>query len=185
MQKINAEIVREFLDYDTKSGLFKWKSRDAKWFKSNWAFVVWNKKFAGKNTGCVRKPKNGKKYLVIAIFNKLYYAHRLAYLYVTGEFPAYEIDHKNGNGIDNSWLNLAPVTKLQNMKNTRKPVTNTSGVVGVTWDRCRDKWAAQIDVNGKHVYLGRFDSFDNAVSARKEAEIIYGFHANHGQERPL
>lgn len=85
------------------------------------------------------------------------------------------IDHKYGeeSRYDNRKLNLRIATRLENNRNHKVCSTNTSGVTGVCWDKSRNKWVAQIIVDNKNIYLGRFANFDDAVKARKRAEEKY------------
>lgn len=80
------------------------------------------------------------------------------------------IDHIRHKNNDNRKSQLRPCTNQQNNMNKGLQSNNTSGVTGVTWDKRRSKWQAQIHLNGKHIHLGYFDSFENAVNARKKAE---------------
>jgi len=111
--------------------------------------------------------------------------HRLAFLYMEGSFPSDDVDHINGNGTDNRWINLRSVKRVENARNVKLLSSNTSGHAGVGWDVHRNKWRARITVNNKTKHLGRFDRIQEAVDARKHAEIEYDFHPNHGQIRPL
>jgi hypothetical protein len=99
--------------------------------------------------------------------------------------PEHGIDHEDGNGLNNRWENLRDVTRLENMRNRRKYKNNTSGVVGVVWNKARGKWQVQIKVKGTLIFLGYFVNKDDAIKARKKADIKYGFHKNHGEDRPL
>jgi hypothetical protein len=67
------------------------------------------------------------------------------------------------------------------MRNAKKPITNSSGYIGVNWHKSAKKWMAQIKVNRKNIYLGLFTNKEDAVEARKEAEVEHGFHKNHGR----
>jgi len=98
------------------------------------------------------------------------YAHRLAWLYMTGGWPNYQIDHKNRNKFDNQFSNLRDVPAIKNRQN-RVLRTNQ----GVVWDRFRGKWKASIQVAGRTNNLGRFDSYAEAVACRKKAEEKYEF----------
>jgi len=109
------------------------------------------------------------------------YAHRVAWLLTHDKWPDNQIDHINGERVDNRLINLRDVTLQENRKNMKKPTNNTSGEMGVVWDKGRQKWQARIRVNGKDMYLGRFKDFDAALARRKQAEIEHGFHANHGR----
>ena len=84
-----------------------------------------------------------------------------------------EVDHINHNTLDNRKVNLRIVTRSQNQMNRGKQSNNTSGVVGVVWDKTRKKWAARIKKEGIHYNLGRYKEKEDAVRARKEAEISF------------
>lgn len=110
------------------------------------------------------------------------YAHRLAFLYMTGNIPE-QVDHKNQVRDDNRWRNLRKSSYAINNKNVSMQKRNTSGYVGVNYHKETKKWQATIGVNGKLVGLGYFDKKEDAVSARKEAEEKHDFHANHGKNK--
>lgn len=109
-------------------------------------------------------------------------AHRLAWLLYYGEWPD-QIDHVNGVRSDNSIWNLRNVSISENNRNLVMPIHNTSGVVGVCYKSREGRWFAFIHKEGKQVSLGRFKNFDSAVAARRQAEIDYGYHKNHGQKK--
>ena len=169
---ITREEVVRVLHYDECTGIFTWKISHA------------NNVKAGRETGCVNVSVSGKAYRVIRINGRSYKAHRLAWLILTGNFPDDQIDHIDGNGLNNRSVNLRAVSRAENCKNVRKHARNTSGVTGVYWDKAGSKWYASIKINGKQKRLGYFD-FDEAVAVRKEAERIHGFHHRHGETRPL
>lgn len=83
------------------------------------------------------------------------------------------VDHINGNTMDNRKCNLRIVTPKINLMNRTMQPSNTSGVTGVTWFKRDSKWMAQIIVDGKHIHLGYYEKFEDAVKARKEAEEKY------------
>lgn len=132
----------------------------------------------GDVAGC----KTGKGYIKIMVYRKPYLAHRLAWLYVYGEWPE-QIDHINHITNDNRIINLRSVTNQENHKNRSMHKKNTSGITGVCRDKATEKWRAQICANGKVVYLGEFTNKSDAVKARKAAENKYGFHALHGKSK--
>jgi len=101
----------------------------------------------------------------------------VAWLLVKGEWPKHNIDHRNGNGIDNRIENLRDVPQRQNNKNKR-PKVATEKQWGVRFNQ--GQWQAQIRVDGVVRYLGGFRERHDAIAARKRAEVIYGFDANHG-----
>ncbi len=124
---------------------------------------------------------SGHGYLQITFNGGLYYAHRLAWFYIHGEWPSAEIDHINRVKDDNRLSNLRSVTKTENLKNMPKFKNNTSGVTGVHWSKLSGKWSAYIQLEGKRMHLGFFTDKSDAIAARKAAEIKYGFHKNHGR----
>ncbi len=100
---------------------------------------------------------------------------------MTGAMPEEHIDHINGIRDDNRWENLRPVNRATNQKNMKLFANNTSGVPGVRKSPNGLKWVSRIFTEGKEVHLGTFKNKEDAVAARKKAEIDYGVHANHGR----
>jgi len=104
-------------------------------------------------------------------------AHRLAWLYVYGEWPdqKYQIDHINGDPSDNRICNLRKATPAQNQANSRRPKNNTTGFKGVTFDKKSGVYRAKIMVNYKTVHLGGFSTAEKAHEAYvKAANEFYG-----------
>ena len=130
--------------------------------------------------GWIDKPSGYRR---IKINGVQYRMHRLVWLYHFGEWPVDEIDHINGERLDNRIDNLRVVTNQENCKNQKLPRNNKSGVTGVHFNKHHQKWQAQIKGDGKLKHLGSFANFEDAVAARKAAEILYGFHENHGRKR--
>ena len=119
-------------------------------------------------------------YASISINNKNYLAHRLVWLYVTGEWPKNYIDHINHIRNDNRFINLREATRQENSKNTSISNRNTSGVTGVHFAKRENKWCSKLMINGKDVFIGHFIDKFEAICARKSANNKYGFHENHG-----
>lgn len=124
--------------------------------------------------------KNG--YLSSRVGGKNIYAHQAAWVIIHSSWPSGDIDHINGDRADNCILNLRDVTRSENSKNAKKSSANTSGVTGVVWHKGASKWASQIMVSGKNIYLGLFDDIHEAATARRSAEREFGFHENHGRQ---
>ncbi|MBY0473760.1 MAG: HNH endonuclease [Nitrosomonas sp.] len=164
MSEITQEMLKKILRYDLSTGNFTW--------------IATNKK-----AGCITEVSPGYFYVKIRIRNKKYYAHRLAFVYMTGEFPEEQVDHVNGDGIDNSWLNIRRVSSLENSRNHKLQINNKSGITGVLWSKKVSKWISMIYVNRKYIHLGAFKKLTQAVEARKKAEEKYSFHINHGRKR--
>jgi len=113
--------------------------------------------------------KNGYKY--VSIRGSKYLLHRVIFKMHTGLEPSH-VDHIDRNPLNNTIENLRASTFAENAWNMNMPKTNTSGVMGVHWDKRREKWMAYMRQNGKRKHLGHYDDFDIAVSARKNAEIM-------------
>ncbi len=152
---ITAKRVREELAYDANTGVFT--RRIAR---------------GGRKVGHVAGCKMQIGYLCISLGNKLYYAHRLAWLYMTGEWPQQEIDHINGNGDDNRFCNLREATSTQNKQNRRLARDTASGKKGVYWHSSQ-KSRAQITVDGQWIGLGCFDNQEDAARAYADAAKKY------------
>lgn len=184
MTEITAEILREFLTYDPETGALTWKVRDVKWFEGSdkrspkGAANIWNARFAGKPAFTADHSDGYRRGQVLG---KTLSAHRVAWTIHYGQWPSLQIDHINGNADDNRIANLRVVTSKDNSKNLAKPSSNTSGHVGVCWNKQAQKWVAQIQVNRRNIYLGLFPDIKEAVAARNLAERKYGFHQNHGR----
>jgi hypothetical protein len=89
------------------------------------------------------------------------------------EDPGLDVDHINGNTIDNRRSNLRDATPPENQWNARTPRTNTSGFRGVSWDKQHQCWRVRVGVNGKRLHIGLFDDFDEACAVRIAAEQKY------------
>lgn len=98
-------------------------------------------------------------------------AHRLAWLWVHGELPEHEIDHKNQIRSDNRIGNLRSATSKQNKENAPKRSSNTSGHKGVHWDKTRDKWMAFVVHHRKFHNLGRFEDLGRAIQVADDARL--------------
>ena len=160
---IEYEAVRNILNYDKLTGEFTLKIKHSRNVK------------VGTIAGSVRP----NKYRAIRINYRLYFEHRLAWLWMTGKWPENEIDHINRDRSDNRWSNLREATSFQNQHNTCKPVTNKSGFKGVHWYARKRKFQAQIRVNGRRLHLGYFDTPEKAAVAYRSASMLYvGGHSH-------
>lgn len=162
---ITQKKLKSLLHYDPDTGVFTWK-----------VYAGNGRIKPGTIAGCINKRI---LYRYIHIKGKLYAAHRLAFLYMVGEMPE-EVDHENHIRDDNRWCNLKPVTKLKNSHNKKLSTRNTSGVMGVHWHNGHQRWKAVITHEGVKKYLGSFLRKQDAIDARKQAEVDFNFHSNHG-----
>jgi hypothetical protein len=145
---ITAEQVRELLHYDPETGVFTW--------------LVPHRGHVG-TAGHV-KPDG---YLQIGIGGHKFYAHRLAWLWVNGQWPDGDLDHRDTNRANNAIGNLRPATQTENNRNTRAS-RSASGLKGVS-RHPRSGWRAKITVEGRSVFLGRFATPQEAHAAYCEA----------------
>lgn len=124
---------------------------------------------------------NGYGQAYVPMVNGPMLAHRIGFAIVHGYLPEF-IDHINGDKTDNRIANLRPATKRTNGQNAKRQSNNTSGRVGVSWNKRRRQWHAYIYV-GKQIHLGWFASYEEACTAREDAERHFGFSPIHGRGR--
>jgi len=163
-ERISHTLLTSHLHYNTDTGLLTYKYN---YYKAK----------EGDTAGWI----DGHGYRMIRIDRIVYAAHRLIWFYFHKEWPMGEIDHINGNRSDNRIANLRDVSASENRRNSSKRNDNTSGIPGVSRHTNVNKWRAEIWVNGKSLHLGLFDTKIQAAQARKEAEIKYNYHPNHGK----
>lgn len=176
MSDLTAARLREVVRYDPETGKFYWIDRPRSDFKTAQGYGSWRSRCLGKQAG----SPTGHGYHVIGVDLERHYAHRLAWLYVYGEWPTQHVDHINGDGSDNRICNLRDVSNTDNHRNCRKFITNNSGVTGVRFTRY-GTWSAAIWADAKIIRLGSFKTMDEAVTARRAAEERLGYHPNHGR----
>lgn len=162
MKNITEKELKRILHYCPETGVFTWLV--------NTGIKHLKGRVAGAGT---------TKYRVLSIYNTRYMAHRLAFVYMTGEYPL-EVDHVNHNKHDNRWSNLRSVTTKENHRNNDLNRNNTSGITGVVWHKVRKKWTASVRFDGKRKHLGIFSKKSDAIKARAAANVELGFHQNHG-----
>ena len=184
---MDRSSLLELLEYDPHIGTLSWKKRDIKWFKNELGSKLWHGRCYNKPVGSVRNKKDRTDYSSILVSlpdGSQRYAHTLIWIMVYGFDPASIglcVDHINGDALDNRLVNLRVVTSVENSRNQKQAINNSSGQTGVRFENRTGKWVAQIGINYKNLYLGSFDTLEEAVHARKEAEKEHGFHNNHGR----
>lgn len=148
------------LKYDPETGIFIWIAKPNSRIK------------IGSKAGCINKI-HGYRY--IRFKGKMYRSARLAYFYMTGKWPEkrLEIDHINRIRDDDRWCNLRIATPEQNSRNQKTRITNNSGFTGIGWHKATGKWMARIYHKKEAIFLGIFTDLNEAIKARKKAELKY------------
>ena len=163
----NIDELRHAIIYDPENGLVRRTKKTSHNCKMGW--TRGNMLLSG--------------YFALSLFRKQFLVHRLVWAIHYGCFPSGNIDHENQIRTDNRISNLRDVSCLDNNRNQRMLNTNTSGVTGVYWNSANRKYVSQISILNRVIYLGSFESIEDASIARKAAEEKYGFHQNHGRKR--
>ena len=168
-----AAELKERLLYDPKAGVFTWIAPPRQ-----------NSSLKGRVAGSFQ-PSRSSGYWVIGFGRKLYKAHRLAWLYMTGKWPTEQIDHIDGDRVNNAWANLRLATQAQNQANSKRTIRNQSGYKGVHWRADHSRWAAQIRLDGKNRFLGYFEKPEEAhdvyMAAAMQARGTYASNGVRGE----
>lgn len=160
---LTYEFVREVFSYEPETGELRWKK------------VLSKRIHIGDAAGCLDDQGRIK----IGIQKKDYFAHRIIWLWMTGEWPPFEVDHRDQIKSNNRWKNLRLATPSQNHRNRGAPSNNKSGYKGVCWDNNKNKWLVTINKNidgkKKHFHIGWFDDVYEAGAAYVKAALdIHG-----------
>ena len=152
---LNQTRLKEVFEYNPSDGVFTRRLKQT-----------------GIAKGSISGSKSNEGYLVTSVDGKLYKCHRLAWLYITGEWPQGQIDHINGIRSDNRFENLRDVSKQSNVENQRKPQRSnkSTGVLG-TFKR-GTKFVARIAHNNTKIYLGTFNTLEEASAAYIAAKRV-------------
>jgi len=151
---LTQDRLKEVLHYDPETGVFT-------------RLVSTNNRV---KVGAVAGTIHHTGYCRIKIDGKDYLAHRLAFLYMTGEFPKDQADHIDGNPANNRWSNLRECTHAENQQNRASKPGSTSKHVGINRYKKTQKWRAAIKINGKPIHLGYFETEEAAYQAYCKAK---------------
>ncbi len=158
MNKLTQDYLRSQLLYKSETGEFWWIATQK-----------------GRDLSRQAGTFNNFGYRVIMLNGHRWVASRLAWFYMTGNWPVNEIDHIDRNNSDDRWSNLREATRSENACNTGTRSDNSSGHRGVTWDRQKLKWKVQISVKGGKRIQKHFRNIDDAVSFYKsKAQELFG-----------
>lgn len=174
------DVLNQLLSYDPETGKLFWKERPVSMFSTGKQTAehnaaIWN----GKNADKEAFTALSRGYKVGRVGDIGFFAHRIIWKMVYGTEPD-QIDHEDGDRGNNRLKNFRASTDAVNALNKATPSNNTSGHIGVYKAR-RGKWRASIQVNGRQKSLGEFSDINDAIAARKQAEIAHGYHENHGR----
>lgn len=165
---ITSKQLRELLTYDPDTGVFT-RRVDVKGGAT--------KGFTNAKAGSVAGGINNLGYVRISVDGKRYLAHRLAFLYMTGEWPSNEVDHRDGNPSNNAWANLRAASHAENMRNGKARKHNSLGIKGVR-RTATGAYSARITINRETLYLGTYTTPDEAAAiyalAAKDVHGSYG-----------
>lgn len=148
---MNQEQVLSLISYEPETGLFRWKTRSG-----------------NRAAGSIAGAKHSLGYITISINKKFYYAHRLAFLCMTGSLPKNVVDHINGVKDDNRWSNLRACTQSKNMENRKSHQVNSKTKLIGASKHTSGKFVAQITRNGIHKYIGIYNTAEQAHKAYME-----------------
>lgn len=151
LDNLTQEYLKSILNYDRETGIFTWKKRPAQQI----------------HIGDIAGSKDNKGYIVIMVSRVKYKAHRLAWLYEYGTWPADDIDHKDTIKHHNWISNLREATKGENQQNQVKAKSHnkSTGLLGAFYFKTQNSYYSKIKVDGKQIFLGYFDTAQDAHTA--------------------
>ena len=155
MKELTQELLKSLVSYSPLTGEFT--SINPSKYNAH----------RGKRAGCLHKTTG---YRMLYLQGKTYREHRVAFFYMTGNWPSLQVDHINQFKNDNRWCNLRDVPPAVNCQNRPLYKNSTSGHTGVCWNKQVNKWQVLCRANGKQVYGGLFDDKEEAADL---ASFIY------------
>lgn len=168
--KLDRQGLMAAVDYDPATGAFTWKRRVDK-------AANWNTRWAGRAAGGY--DKDGYHIIVVNGFS--YKAHRLAVLFMAGEWPEADVDHRDLNPSNNKWANLRLASRTDNNGNRAMKGNAASGLKGAYIVPSTGRWISRIQRGPISEYLGTFNTKEEAHAAyMRAAERLYGEFARAG-----
>ena len=167
----DLKYLKHLFELDYESGILYWKNPPKN-----------APQLEGQVAGCVSPDSDGVERFRVTIDGKMYSRSRLNYYLYTGHDPVnHYVDHEHFPKTNDHISNLRLATASENGANRKKSEGTTSKYKGVSWDKSRQKWQAKINAHGKWIWLGRFDTEEEASDAYMErARMIFGEHASDG-----
>jgi hypothetical protein len=160
--KVSYDRLREILTYIPDTGVWLWKDPPPR-----------SKVNKGDLAGCIsRNTKHPDNcYRRIKIDGRMYKAAILAWFWTYGVWPSKDLDHANGDSLDDRINNLREATDSQNRANSRVPMHNTSGFMGINWNKRNKRWHVRVMKEGYRHWVGAFKSLDEAKEAHRNKSI--------------
>lgn len=152
-QEITQDELKSFFEYNKLTGKFT-------------RLVAAGRELSGSVASCI----DSDGYIRIGINGRVYLAHCLAWLYVTGVFPKISVNHLNGIKTDNSFDNLRLASRSEIAANSKISSRNSSGFKGVSFNKTKGKYKACVVKNGKQIHIGYFST---ALEAHRERSVIF------------
>lgn len=172
----SQKLLNQLLRYEPETGKLFWRSRPLEMFDPQYRGKIWNKRYADKEAF----PYNATTgYCSGPLLGIHYPAHRVIWKMVTGAEPI-EIDHIDGSGSNNRWVNLRNVDHAENGKNQKRHKNNSVGSGGIH-KLPSGNYHVRIMNGGERISIGTYASLAEASAARRVAEREFGYHANHGR----
>lgn len=167
-EHLTKEFVTSRVTYDPQTGIFRWNSRSD--LKTPRACASWNAQYAGREAGSF-----SKKYGYIELFAT--FAHRVAFVVMTGALPRHVVDHINGDKTDNRWCNLRDVPTHLNCQNRRSSALHRELPLGVTAPprlaNQKNPYRAVITTDGRTSHIGYFPTPEGAHEAYLQAKRLH------------
>jgi len=159
----SSTYLHKRLDYNPISGELRWKPLSG----DDWLTRRFNTRWAGQIAG---NRDIYDSYIRVHLDGRFVRGHHIVWKMTFGEDPPI-LDHRDGDGSNNKLSNLREATVTENQWNHRRSRTNTSGTSGVSWHKGEQRWHARIGDKFKRIHLGSFDTLEEAVEARRQAEV--------------
>lgn len=170
-------LTQEYVcaSFEYRDGELFWKERPIEECVSYRAYITFKNKYVGKKAGSIMV----RGYESVAIKQKRFYAHRIIFLMHHGYLPE-QIDHIDGNPINNKIENLRAATGTDNNYNKRLSSKNTSGYKNICWSKDKNKWQVSLGYKHKNIFIGYFSNIEEAAQAARQArEVLHGEFARH------
>jgi hypothetical protein len=157
MKTLDVSVLYKHVEYNPETGIF------TRVFSNHPKIKI----------GDVAGTKSKEGYVSLRIETVVYKAHRLAWLYMTGEMPTKLIDHINGDPSDNRWCNLRQASNKENCNNQKIRSTNNTGYKGVMRTKDGSAFCMQICHNGRYTIEYPFSTAEEAAIRYNELALSY------------